>query len=116
MRRARSVCDRPAKTISRFCGPRSIQWLGDDCVTTAGSRPGRTSSGLAPTGRISLLVLLPRPREGKRIGGDILRYDRTGRDPSSVPDLDGSDEAIVDPGPDVAANRRAVLRRTGLKR
>src|SRR5947209_33353 len=116
MRWARSVCDRPEKTIRRFCGPRSIQWLGDDCVTTAGSRPGRTSSGLAPTGCISLPVLLPRPCERKCFGRDVFRDNRTSGDPSPIPDLDGCDEAIVDTGPDVAADRRAALRRARLMR
>src|SRR5579871_1011840 len=103
IRIARSVCERPENTISRFCGPRSIQWPGDDCVTTVGSRPGRTSSGLALARCISLLVLLPRPGHCEGIGGDVLRYDRTCGDPSPVPDLERCDEAIVDAGPDVAA-------------
>src|SRR5689334_15401736 len=111
MRWARSACDRPAKTISRFCGPRSIQWPAWGCVTESGpSSPGRTSSVVAVPSCIPLLVLLARPRDPERIRRDVLGYHRSGSDPCSVPDLERRDERIVDAGPDVAADRRAALR------
>src|SRR3954447_3652496 len=116
MRSASCLCERPENTISRFCGPRSIQWPVCGCATSCGSRPGRTSSGLAPAGCIPLLVLLTRPRDCERVGGDVLRYHRSGSDPSTVPDLDGRDEAIVDPGPDVAPDRGAAFRLAGRMR
>src|SRR5579872_4625033 len=110
MRPASSGCERPEKTIRRFCGPRSIQCPGAGCVTTSdASRPGRVSSALALPGCISLLVLLSRPCYSKRVGGDILGYDRSGGDPRSVPHLQRCDEGIVNAGPDVAADRRATL-------
>src|SRR5581483_3831916 len=69
-----------------------------------------------PAGCIPLLVLLARSGERERIRRDVLRYDRTGGNPRSVPDLDGRDEAIVDAGPDVAADRRSALRKAWLVR
>src|SRR5262245_7756343 len=110
MRSASPLCERPEKTISRFCGPRSIQWPGCGCVTTSGvSSPGRVSSGVALTGCIPLLVLLARPGNPQCVRGDVLRYHRSGCDPCSVPDLDRRHEAIVDTGPDVAADLRLAL-------
>ena len=52
---ARSGWERPAKTMSRFCGPRSIQcpWVG--CVTVVFSSPGSASSAV----RLSMLVVDP---------------------------------------------------------
>src|SRR3954451_12203407 len=111
MRSAIPLCERPEKTISRFCGPRSIQWPGFGWVTTSGdSSPGRTSSGVALTGCIPLLVLLAGTSDPQGIRGDVLRYHRSGCNPCPVPDLDRRHEAIVDTGPDVAADRRADLR------
>src|SRR4029077_4565128 len=106
--------ERPEETVSRFCGPRSIQWPGSVCVTISGaSNPGRTSSGVALTGCIPLLVLLAWTGDPQCVCGDILRYHRPGCNPCSVPDLDRRHEAIVDAGPDVAADLRAALRLAG---
>src|SRR2546423_9337137 len=110
MRSASDLWERPENTISRFCGPRSIQCPGWGCVTISGaSNPGRASSGVALTGCIPLLVLLARTSDPQSVCGDVLRYHRSGCDPCSVPDLDRCHEAIVDSGPDVAADRRAAL-------
>src|SRR5471030_2842302 len=115
MRSASDGCERPEKTMSRFCGPRSSQWPGCDWVTVpADSRPGRTSSVAALPGCIPLLVLLAWPSNAERIGGDVLRDDRASCDPCSVPHLYGCDETIVDCSPDVAADRGAALRRSWL--
>src|SRR6478735_169597 len=110
MRCASAGCDRPEKTIRRFCGPRSIQWPAAGFVTASGdSSPGRTSSVAALTGCISLLVLLARPGDRECVWGDVLRYDRSCSDPCTVSDRYRRDEAILDRGPDVAADRRAAL-------
>src|SRR3954452_2866488 len=110
MRCASAGWERPEKTISRFCGPRSIQWPGDGFVTASGeSSPGRTSSVAALTGCISLLVLLPRAGDRERVGRDVLRYHRSCSDPCTVSDRHGRDEAILDRGPDVAADRGSAL-------
>src|SRR6185437_12326155 len=79
------------------------------------SRPGRTSS-VAVSGCIAFLVLLARAGDAERVGRDVFRYHRSGGDPSSVPHLDGRDERIVHPGPDVAADPGPALRLTGLVR
>src|SRR5713226_9121938 len=80
------------------------------------SRPGRVSSGVALTGRIALLVFLARTGNPQRVRGDISCYHRSGCNPCSVPDLYRRHEAIVDTGPDVAADRRAALRLARLVR
>src|SRR3954451_2205154 len=110
MRRASAGCERPENTISRFCGPRSIQWPAAGFVTASGdSSPGRTSSVAALAGFISLLVLLARARDRKRVRGNVLRYHRSCSDPCTVSDRHGRDEAILDRGPDVAADRGPAL-------
>src|SRR5207302_2261915 len=114
---ARSGCERPAKTIRRFCGPRSIQCPGDDSVMDAFSSPGRASSAVSV--RLTMLLvdpaflgLLARREPGERSGGDIICDDRTRRNPSVVANVDRSIERIVDTGPDVAADPSRALRQT----
>src|SRR3954464_5182633 len=80
------------------------------------SSPGRTSSVAALTGCISLLVLLPRAGDRECVGRDVLRYHRSCSDPCTVSDRHGCDEAILDRGPDVAADRGAALGLTRLVR
>src|SRR6516165_125186 len=103
--------------MSRFCGPRSSQWPGFGWVTASGaSRPGRTSSVVALSGCIALLVLLARPSDPESIGRNVFGYDRSSPDPCPVADGHRRDEAIVDRRPDVAADRRAFFRLAGLVR
>src|SRR5258708_6384196 len=117
MRCASVVCDRPEKTIRRFCGPRSSQWPVIGWVTASGaSRPGRTSSVAALPGCIPLLVLLARPGDAESVGWHVFGYHRSSCDPCSVSYFDGRDETIVNRGPDVAADRRALLRLARLVR
>src|SRR5215471_10020648 len=100
--------------MSRFHGPRSIQWPGRGCAAGVWpSRPGRASS-VVP---VSTLVIdpsffrrLPRREPRKRPGRDIFRYHRTRRKPHIVADLHRSIERIVDTGPDVAPDARHRLR------
>src|SRR5471032_1643710 len=73
------------------------------------SSPGRASSVVALPCCISLLFLLARPGNRECVGGHVLRYDRSRGDPSPVSNLHRRNEAIVDGGPDVAADRRAAL-------
>src|SRR5918912_784577 len=94
--------------MSRFGFPRSSQWLGFVCGSeTSTSSPGRRAS----VGVVVALVIDPvlfgdlawrEPCEGS--GGDILCDDSPRRNPSIVPNLDRSNEGIVDTGPDVAAD------------
>src|SRR5579864_7634315 len=102
---ARSGCERPEKTMSRFCGPRSSQCPCAGCVIVAFSSPGRASSAV----RLSMLVVDP-PFLGflagcepcERSGGNIIGDDRTRRNPSIVANVHRCIERIVDAGPDVA--------------
>src|SRR5918912_2340211 len=99
--------------MSRFGFPRSSQWLGFIWGSdTSTSSPGRRAS----VGVVVALVIDPvlfgdlawrEPCEGS--GRDILRDDRPRRNPSIVPNLDRSNEGIVDAGPDVAADHRAAF-------
>src|SRR3954451_19482183 len=117
---ARSGCERPAKTISRFCGPRSIQWPGlMTAAGSAGSRPG--SRSVSSVVALSMPVVdvapfrdLPGRESCQRARRDIFCDHRTCCNPSVVPDLDRCNERIVDSGPDVAADPRPFLRLAGL--
>src|ERR1700712_5286126 len=80
------------------------------------SSPGSVSSEVALTGCIALLVLLARTGNPQRVCRDVLGYDRSGCNPCSVSDFDRRHEAIVDTGPDVAADRRPSLGLTRLVR
>src|SRR5207245_2855349 len=102
---ARSGCERPEKTMSRFCGPRSIQCPCFGSVIVAPSSPGSVSSAV----RLSMLVVDPpflgflaRGEPGERSRRDIICDDRTRRNPSIVANVHGCIERIVDTGPDVA--------------
>src|SRR5438093_9273867 len=108
---ARSGWERPAKTISRFCGPRSIQCPGfTSGRSAAGSKPGsRASSAVALPIDITLLRLLARREAGERARRNILGDDSARIDPCVVAYVDGSDERIVDTGSDVAPDRRPAL-------
>src|SRR5689334_8235680 len=120
-----SGCERPEKTINRFCGPRSSQWPGSGltCSVTASS-PGSLVSSLvvAMFSWLSTLVNppflgdLPRREAGERSGRDVVRDDRSRPKPSIVANRDRSNERIVDTGPDVLADGRFPLRPTGLVR
>src|SRR5437660_5432557 len=110
---ARSGCERPAKTISRLRGPRSMKCCGDGSVTTRASSPGRASS--VAVGLSMLLVdppflrRLSRGKTGQRTGRDIIRDDGPRCNPNVVANLDRSIEDSVHAGPDVAADPGASL-------
>src|SRR3954464_11480175 len=117
---ARSGCERPAKTISRFSGPRSMKCCGDGSVTTRASSPGRATS--VAVGLSMLLVdppflrCLPRGKPGQRTGRDIIRDDGTCCNPNVVANLDRGIGGGVPTGPDVAADPGAALRLARLVR
>src|SRR5437764_3680810 len=116
MRCASSGCERPENSMSRFEGPVSIQCSGlTSGLVSATSSPGRrVSSVVALSTEIALFRDLLRWETGKRFGRDIFCYVRPARNPCIVPDLDRRLEAIVDAGPDVAADLRPPLRPAGL--
>src|SRR5207248_1032230 len=118
MRPASSGCERPDTTMSRFCGARSIQCICVGSVTTARSSPG---SAISVAVRLSMLLvdppflcLLPLGEPGERSRRDIIRDDRTRRNPSIVANVDRSIERIVDTGPDVPADPSPPLGLAGL--
>src|SRR5256714_14002243 len=115
MRFASSGCERPANTMSRFHGPRSIQCPGPcSLMTWLPSSPGRaTSVALTlsmPVVDPPFLRLLPRGEPGERSRGDIIGDDRARCNPSIVANVDRSIERIVDAGPDVTADAGLGLR------
>src|SRR5271169_5642191 len=111
---ARPGCDRPEKTMSRFCGPRSIQCPGTGALMIAFSRPGRAISVAVTLSMLLVdppfLRLLSRGEACQRSRRDIIRDDRARRNPSVVANVDRSIEHIVDTGPDVVADPRPGLR------
>src|SRR5947207_9552266 len=118
IRCASSRCERPAKSISRFDGPVSIQCSGlTSGLVSATSSPGRrVSSVVALSTEIALFRDLLRWETSERFGRDIFCYVRPARNPCVVPDLDRSLEPIVDAGPDVAADLGLLLRSARLVR
>src|SRR6266540_1645156 len=116
---ASSGCERPAKTISRFWGPRSSQCPGAGCTcSVTDSSPGRRANSVVATGS----TLVDPTFLGRLLGGkarerscrDVVRDDRSRPKPNIVPNRDRSNERIVDTGPDVPPDRGAPLRATGL--
>src|SRR5690242_4233082 len=106
--------ERPPTSISRFCGPRSIQGVRSVSVTTGGSTvssPGSVASLILfpPFSDVPFLgdLALTRDREGFR--GDVVRDDGARPNPSIVANLDRRNERIVDAGPDVAPDLRPAL-------
>src|SRR5690348_17649617 len=61
----------------------------------------------------AFLRLLARGEPGERTGSDIIRDDRTRRNPSVVANADRSIEDIVDTGPDVLPDRGLCLGQPG---
>src|SRR3954464_10294296 len=118
IRCASSGCERPEKSMSRFDGPVSIQCSGfTSALDSATSSPGRrVSSVVALSTEIALFRDLLRWESSERFGRDIFCYVRPARNPCVVPDLDRRFEAIVDAGPDVAADLRPPLWAPGLMR
>src|SRR3954462_5981083 len=111
IRCAGAGCERPEKSMSRFDGPGSIQCSGlPSGLVSATSSPGRrVSSVVALSTEIALFRDLLRWETGERFGRDIFCYVRPARNPCVVPDLDRGLEAIVNAGPDVAADLRPRL-------
>src|SRR4249919_832701 len=103
-------CDRPANTMSRFCGVRGIAW--PVAIATSGtlavSSPGSVCS-IVPLSTSPFLVDLFRPGDRQGAGRNIVGYHGAGRNPCVVADRDGGDERIVDTRPDVAPDRRPLL-------
>src|SRR5438552_842079 len=97
--------------MRRFDGPVSIQCSGlTSGLLSATSSPGRrVSSVVALSTEIALFRDLLRWESSERFGRDIFCYVRPARNPCIVPDLDRRLEAIVDAGPDVAADLRPPL-------
>src|SRR3954452_9238874 len=116
MRCASSGCERPENSISLFDGPFSIQCSGlTSGFASATSSPGRrVSSVVALSTEIALFRDLLRWESSERFGRDIFCYVRPARNPCIVPDLDRGLEAIVNAGPDVAADLRLPFGTTGL--
>src|SRR6266540_5029779 len=116
IRCANSGCERPEKSMSRLDGPRSIQCSGlTSALVSATSSPGRrVSSVVALSTEIALFRNLLRREPSERFGRDIFCYVRPARNPCIVPDLDRGLEAIVNAGPDVAADLRPPFWPAGL--
>src|SRR5689334_12729982 len=113
-----SGCERPEKTINRFCGPRSSQCPGSGLTwSVTASSPGSRVSSLvvAMFSWLSTLVNppflgdLPRREAGERSRRDVVRDDRSRPKPSIVANRDRSNKRIVDTGPDVPADRGLPL-------
>src|SRR4029450_3701373 len=110
MRCASSGCDRPAKTIRRFTGPRSMKCPGTGSSRGSDeSKPGNAAVSSTLSIVISLLVDLPASGDSERSRRDVLRDDRARGNPSIVPNRDRRNEHIVDRRVDIAADLGAEL-------
>src|SRR6266576_217079 len=121
MRSASSRFELPENSISRFCGPRSIQRLGSPSGTGGSTVSSPGSVAVSVIGWPSVLVVdvtflrhLARREARERAGRHVVRNDRADRDPRVVADLDWRNEGIVDAGPDVAADFRPPFGSTRL--
>ena len=119
---ASSGCERPEKTISRFCGPRSMPVLGRRLASSRRrleARQGELSRRRAfHASRRPTLPWSPgaAANPASEPGGTSSVMTDPGCNPSVVANLDRSNEVIVDAGPDVAADRRPPLRLARLVR
>src|SRR5436189_5472460 len=106
IRCASAGCERPEKSMSRLDGPRSIQCSGfsSGLVSATSSPVRRGCSVVAISTEIALFRDLRRREASERFGRDIFCYVRTACNPCVVPDLHRRLEAIVNAGPDVAAD------------
>src|SRR2546430_9574625 len=103
---ASAGCEEPEKSISRFCGPRSIQRcaVSGSTVTWGASNPGICT--LVAFIHVALFGHLSRPCDRQRAGRNVVGDDRACSDDGAVADRDGWDECIVNAGLDVAPDRR----------
>src|SRR5512145_972978 len=109
IREASSGCERPANTISRFCGVRGMAWpVVTSTPGTAVSSPGSDCS-IVPLSTTSFLVHLLGPGDRERARRDIVGDDGACCNPCVVADGHGGDERIVHARPDVATDRGAFL-------
>src|SRR5438093_6546646 len=117
MRWASSGCERPANTISRFRGPRSIQCSGPGmALGLCACSPGNVNSIVPMSFDISLFVDLSCPCKCERTRRNVFGDRRARGDPCLVSYGDRSNERILDAGPDVVADLRPALRTAGLVR
>src|SRR6476646_9604053 len=115
MRCASSGCERPAKTMTRLRGPRSMKFPGTGSARgSADSKGGNAAVSSALSIVISLLVALAAWGDRERPGRDVLRDDRARGNPSIVANRDRSNEQIVDARVDVAADLGTELARAEL--
>src|SRR6187551_828849 len=109
MRSARSGCERPEKTISRFCGVSGIAWPGFNVGSAGASRPGRVCSTV-PASTTPLLDGLSGREAHERVLGDVVGYDRARSRPCVVSESDRCNEDSVHTDPDVTADLGPLLR------
>src|SRR5215204_920060 len=106
MRPASSGCERPEKTISRFCGVSAMAWpTFKSARGGASSRPGSACS-IVPLSTASFLDRLAERETDERVLGDVVRDDRPGSSPRIVADSDRSNEHSVHSYADVTPDRR----------
>src|SRR2546423_13604946 len=116
MRSASSRFELPENSISRFCGPRSIQRVGSPCGAGGSTVSSPGSVAVSVIGWSFALVVdvaffrhLARREARERARRHVVRDDRANRDPDVVADLEGCNEGILDAGPDVAPDLRPPL-------
>src|SRR5919198_1037513 len=117
MSSAKGRFERPANSISRFHGPRSMKRSGlGTALVVATSMPGRWVSSAVPLSIVeSFLVDLFSAGDCEGPGRDVLRDDRARGNPSIVANRDRSNEHIVAAGVDVAADCRPEFAGTELR-
>ena len=108
MRSASTGCERPEKTISRFCGVSGIACPGFNAGSTvACSSPGSVCS-IVPASTASFLDDLTGREPDERVVRDVVGYDRAGGCPRIVSHCDRSNEHSVHGDPDVTPDPRAA--------
>src|SRR4249919_1896135 len=111
------MLDRPAKSMSRLCGARSIHVACSPLVTAGVRSPGAEKSGIGVSRltaaslscSISLDVLLTGTGDAEGVRGDVVGDYGASCGPRPISDRHGRDEDSVAGRADITADRGALL-------
>src|SRR5204863_1093713 len=113
----RAMFERPAKSMSRFCGARSIQVAWSPLLIADAAMPAPVKSGIGVSRltaaslscSIALDVPLSWSGNAERVGRDVVGDHRAGSGPRPISDRHGRDEHSVAGRADVTPDGGALL-------
>src|SRR4029079_7790450 len=115
----RAMLERPAKSMSRFCGVRSIHVAWSPVLMADAAMPAPVKSGIGVSRltaaslscSIALDVRLAGASDAEGVGGDVVGDHGAGSGPRPISDRNGGDEDSVAGGADITPDRGALLLR-----